>query len=212
MKDKNGFVFVETMVVVVALVTLLILLYSSYSGIISLERRRARYDDPAFIYKTYTISKFLISLKDDANNSIIKNKMNEMNSKQNQFILISTDDEDLFNEEYNSGANTRRKNYFSQLYNLLHVQSITLINERQINYIKSNQKESLVSTDLYNYLISIPLTGNLNQYYFIIMYAEKVNGNECDPNQLINGSSSTKTEQSCTFYYANLKIDEELGD
>ena len=70
MKKKNGFVFVETMIVVVILIVSLLVIYSSYMGLISNERRLSRYDDPAFIYKTYSIAKFLLEMKDEEGNEL----------------------------------------------------------------------------------------------------------------------------------------------
>lgn len=209
MKKKNGFVFVETMIVVVVLIALLLILYSSYAGLISNERRRARYDDPAFIYKTYVAAKFLMSLSDDDGNAIIANKIEQNKSdiaknKEGKFVIISPEDADLFNEEYNAGQNAARKNYFSKLYNEFHIQSILLINENQIKKIK----EESVSSDLYRYLQSLEINSEGNEYYFVFMFAEKVNGEECDPNQFVgnNQDSSYQSERSCTFYYSSLKV------
>lgn len=211
MKKKNGFVFVETMIVVVVLIALLLILYSSYAGLISNERRRARYDDPAFIYKTYVAAKFLMSLSDDDGNAIIANKIEQnkidiTKNKEGKFVIISPEDADLFNEEYNTGQNAARKNYFSRLYNEFHIQSILLINENQIKKIK----EESVSSDLYRYLQSLEINSEGNEYYFVFMFAEKVNGEECDPNQFVGNNQDslnpTQKERSCTFYYSSLKV------
>ena len=48
------------------------------------------------------------------------------------------------------------------------------------------------------------------------MYAEKVNGTKCSPNELFGqtnagtgaNASITKSEGSCTFYYSSLKLGE----
>ena len=56
---KKGFAFIETIITVVLLSTSLLYLYNSYSSIISGEETRLYYDDPAYIYKTNYVRKFL---------------------------------------------------------------------------------------------------------------------------------------------------------
>ena len=204
MKKKNGFVFVETMIVVVVLVTTLLIIYSSYTGIISIERRRARYDDPSFIYKTKTIADFLVELKDEEGNSIIGNKVNEVKGDTEGFIIISQDDTELFGDN-----NSNRQSFFSQMYNGFNIQSIVLINKQQI----ANVEEEEISSDFYKYLNSLDTSNDNNeQFYFTIMFAEKVNGKRCDPNELINGgndlqnNNNANQENKCTFYYSSLKL------
>ena len=73
MKNKKGFVFVETIIVLVILLTSLILLYTSYDSLISNMKRNARNDDPAFMYRTYVIKSFLNELRDDNGNLVLDN-------------------------------------------------------------------------------------------------------------------------------------------
>ena len=70
MKNKRGFVFVETIITVVVLTTSLLYLYNSYSSIINSEEERLYYDNPAYIYKTNYIRDFLES---NSNIDSIKN-------------------------------------------------------------------------------------------------------------------------------------------
>lgn len=232
MKKKNGFIFIETMIVVVILLASLLLIYSSYMGLISNNRRMARYDDPQFIYKTYSVGKFLMGLKDENGNSIIGNKINEQNAiikqiengnnntnNKNPILYISINDNDLFYSDESSGTssgNSNRKDFFSMLYNSLNIQTIILVNKKQITSstpeIKINESE--ISSDLYKYLMSIDVSNDEdNQTYLVIMYAEKVNGTSCDVNQLLNGDKKVENlverESACTYYYANLKVQEE---
>ena len=53
--NNKGFVFIETIITAVILLTALLLLYKSYSDIISKEKRRLYYDDVVYIYKTIAI-------------------------------------------------------------------------------------------------------------------------------------------------------------
>lgn len=58
MKNKKGFAFVETIITVVILSASLLYLYSTYNAIISDEKVRLYYDDPAFIYYTIMLENF----------------------------------------------------------------------------------------------------------------------------------------------------------
>ena len=55
---KNGFVFVETIIVVAVLATSLILMYISFNKIIINEKKRITYDDISYIYRTYYLEDF----------------------------------------------------------------------------------------------------------------------------------------------------------
>ena len=61
MKNK-GFVFVETIVVIVVLSLGLVMVYQSFSNVLSNNKRRASYNDIAYIYRTYYIEDFISSL------------------------------------------------------------------------------------------------------------------------------------------------------
>ena len=219
MKKKNGFVFVETMIVVVILIVSLLVIYSSYMGLISNERRLSRYDDPAFIYKTYSIAKFLLEMKDEEGNVIIGNKITEeyKSEEKNDLIYISINDNDLFygevqNNDLQNMGNSNRKNFFSKLYNDLNVQTILIVRKNQIlNEIDENK----ISSDLYKYLKSIDVSdGDENEAYIVVMYAERVDGSSCDPNQILDKNNEkiglNKRESTCTFYYSSLKLTEEI--
>ena len=229
MKKKNGFIFIETMIVVVVLLASLLLIYSSYMGLVSNNRRMARYDDPEFIYKTYSVGKFLLDLKDENGSSIIANKIKEQNTiikqiesgnqdnSKSPIVYISINDNDLFydaSSEDNKSGNKTRKDFFSTLYNSLNIQTIILLNKKQITSSEEGVKinESEISSDLYKYLMSIDVSDDKeDQTYLIVMYAEKVNGSSCDVNRLLNNDQEKeliKRESACTYYYANLKVKE----
>lgn len=236
MKKKNGFIFIETMIVVVVLLASLLLIYSSYMGLISNNRRMARYDDPQFIYKTYSVGKFLLDLKDENGSSIIGNKIKEQNAIINQresgniknedknkspIVYISINDNDLFYDSSssdNNSGNETRKDFFSTLYNSLNIQTIILVNKKQITSSKEGVKinESEISSDLYKYLMSIDVSNDKDdQSYLVVMYAEKVNGTTCDVNKLLNGvevKDLMERESACTYYYANLKVQEAQNE
>src|SRR5574344_2256543 len=61
MKNR-GFVFVETIVVIAILTVSLLTIYLTFTNVLENEKRRATFDDTAYIYKTYYIEDFLVSL------------------------------------------------------------------------------------------------------------------------------------------------------
>ena len=64
--------------------------------------------------------------------------------------------------------------------------------------------------------MSIDVSGDKeDQTYLIVMYAEKVNGSSCDVNRLLNNDQEKeliKRESACTYYYANLKVQEAQNE
>ncbi|MBE6161780.1 MAG: hypothetical protein E7158_06145 [Firmicutes bacterium] len=209
MKKKNGFVFVETMIVIVTVLASLLMIYSAYVSLIRAERKRVRYDDPAFIYKTYAVGKFLLSFYDDNGNSIVGNKIKEIldTNKKYSYVNISVNDADLFSSGYGNG-NEKRKSFFSQMYNELHIQNIFLTSKDGIKDIKNNEKSEIIPNNFRKYISTIDTANDIYDYYIVVEYAEKRNGKECSPNQLAAGTfGETKSESSCTFFYSNLNID-----
>ena len=57
MRKANGFIFMETIVVVSVLSVTLLSLFSSFSFILKKSRERETYDTTAYIYKTFLVSK-----------------------------------------------------------------------------------------------------------------------------------------------------------
>ena len=65
MKKSKGFVFIETIVVVVILSVGLVMIYQSFVNVLANNKRRAAYNDIAYIYRTYYVQDFINSLKID---------------------------------------------------------------------------------------------------------------------------------------------------
>ena len=64
MKNK-GFVFVETIIVITVLTVALLAIYSTFLNVLTNEKRRATYNDTAYLYRTYYIEDFMVSLNLD---------------------------------------------------------------------------------------------------------------------------------------------------
>ncbi len=65
MKNKKGFIFIETLVVVAVLTASLLMLYSTYNAVIRKEKIRIKYNDSAYLYRTYYLEKFFRNFRLD---------------------------------------------------------------------------------------------------------------------------------------------------
>lgn len=69
MKEKNGFVFVETIVVCAILSVSLVAIYSAFILLVNDQKKRNRYDQAIYNYRLYTITKKLQTSTDNVLNS-----------------------------------------------------------------------------------------------------------------------------------------------
>ena len=89
MRSKNGFVFMETIVVIAVLCITLLLLFSSYSYILRKSRTKKTYDVTETIYKTYYFKQVLDSVRGNLSlkNYIISNtNCQNVNGTNTNFI------------------------------------------------------------------------------------------------------------------------------
>lgn len=259
MESKKGFVFVETMIVVVALVTILMVLYSAYSGVITIERRRNRYDDPMYIYKTYSIAKVLETLKTDTSNgSKLKRLVYQLErvncSDCANIISVSINDANLYDcigstESFSSentqlsessssqssvascrshggdATNMIMQQYIGKLFNDYHVSpsgGAVILNAKAIEIYKNNNEAAKANlsvkiddSDMVQYIKTI--NQRPGYHYLVVQYAEKRNGDPCDPNDTTkdavtsNGGKVKLTENynnefACTLYYSSIEM------
>lgn len=61
MKNKKGFVLMETIVVISVLCIVLVVLYSAYSGLLNDVKKKSLYDKAEYIYKTNIVRDYLES-------------------------------------------------------------------------------------------------------------------------------------------------------
>lgn len=198
MKNKKGFVFVETIIVLVILLTSLILLYTSYDSLISNMKRNARNDDPAFMYRTYVIKSFLNELRDDNGNLVLDNM------KQNGEIYYLNSQSKEISYQGSSFPKTKLS-FFSTLYSEYNINTMFLI---KASYIDKITQSSKIREDQKRYLKKLD-NKDLNEWYLVVEYSEKIDGSQCDYN-FVNSYSVTKEngtrEKTCLFYYSSMKI------
>ncbi len=93
MKNNKGFVFIETIVVIVVLTIGLITIYLSFSTLLANEKRRNTYNNINYIYRTYYFEDYLASLNMDR---FLKDQKSDGNN--NGLIDFSCDNNSLFFE------------------------------------------------------------------------------------------------------------------
>lgn len=189
MKSK-GFVFVETIIVVAILATSLVAIYASFSMTINNEKRRATFDDTSYIYRTYYIEDFLVSLN-------MENYLNQYLAKNNEdgkqrIIRFNCQDINLYDIDAGNGdineLESQKKGFCETTLdnNTLNVKNIFITNN-DIKSLKdcttkkglisssdvcSDYKETLkgVKTNLIHYIRTLPVISD--GYRLIIEYEE----------------------------------------
>lgn len=172
MRNKKGFVFIETIVTIVVLAVSLLYVYSSFNNILIKEKTRVHYDDVAYIYRTYYIKNFFA--KYELNDAL------KLLSEDNPMIIVGCDYGGVFGEQDNA------KYLCEELVRDLGISSIVVaIND--LSYVKEcdlDEKNPSYKCSYLNNISSEKVTyletlGDLtdpdksNKYVMIIEYAEK---------------------------------------
>ena len=181
--NKKGFVFVETIVVIVVLTSALLLLYSSFNNVLQSEKTRVDYDDIAYIYRTQYLKRTL----DDLN---IKSNLVELESNKNKyFTTIGVDTNNLFAKE-------EKKQYFNKLLTDFEVKQMIILKENKIDNLKKCSLECItdkncdeaetcnslymeISDEMLSYLKTI-YVDYVCQYILVVEYETCQNNNNCD--------------------------------
>ena len=186
-KNKKGFVFVETIVVVAVLTISLLMVYSTYSSLIIKEKTRIKYNDSVYLYRTYYLTKFFKNFRMDTVASRL--------SKTGSNILVITgfdwsSSEVFVNEEDNVG-------FAEDLMNQLHISHLYLT-YKDLRFLQectdsSGVCEALVQVrkEAADYLKTIG--GEGDGYRVVVEFSENKDGSSC-------------TGEKCQFYYATLSL------
>lgn len=146
--NNKGFVFLETIIVTVALTTTLIFLYSNFNKTISDEKRRMYYDDIAYMYKTLFIRQALIKhLDEDVFNKAVNNS-NNVNSSTNNLdksYIFLFNSESKYCMNYVSGkcepsdykSIFKDNSYIGKLHDIYNFKMLMYLNVSDIQNIKN---------------------------------------------------------------------------
>ena len=185
MTKKKGFIFIETIVVVAVLTVSLIMTYSTYTSSIMKENNRLYYDDPAYLYKSFYLTKFFRGYSLDLIASII--------ADDNAISPFSCQNDGIFVD------NSKGKTMCEVLVTSLNVDSMVLtyndLSDLQdnINSQKAKSISNQVDENMLNYLRTIG-GDKQNGYRIVVRYASKKDGNACSDNE------------KCIYNYATISL------
>ncbi len=194
-KNKMGFVFIETIVVVAVLITSLLYLYRTYVSLSNGERTRLFYDDVGYLYRTFYVKKYFVSQRLDRISSHLSDE--ESSDNVNYLISFGCGSGDVF-DDYD------KEDGFCELMSQeLHISNIylTYYDLSKLQQCKNHEGLcsvfSRVNSSLGSYLRSVGGSG-ISGYRLIVEYKEDGYGNACSD------------EEHCRYYYASVLVEEDL--
>ena len=137
--NKNGFVFVETIVAIVILTSSLLILYSTFNNVLQMEKIRINYDDVNYIYRTHY-------LKDKINELNIMAPLREITTNNNTyFVTIGPEYQNLF-----LGHETE-KYFLNKMLEDFEVSQMIILKENKLDNLKSCTLECSLDKNCYEY-------------------------------------------------------------
>jgi len=123
MRNKKGFIFIETIITIVVLAVSLLYVYSSFNSILIKEKTRVHYDDVSYIYRTYYVKNFFAKFE---LNDVLKTL-----TPDNPMVIIGCDYSGIF------GDRTGYQSVCNDLYNNLGIENVAVA----LNYLKISSEE-----------------------------------------------------------------------
>ena len=192
--NNKGFMFIETIVMVVILSVGLLVLYSSYNNSIAFEKTRLSYDDTPYIYRTFYITKFL------QENTDINSSLDEL-LEEKAIRIIGTETSELFDDD-------ATENKFNGIKSKFHFYKILLVSSD----IRNSDDEKYNDLDLSNkfkkYINSLDYNNESGdkKYYIIVEFAEKLGSSNEDNSDGILECNPNEQESDCKVSYASIEI------
>ena len=189
--NKKGFVFIETIIVVIVLTSSLLLLYTSFNKILQSEKTRVNYDDINYIYRTYYVK----TLLDSANFTLPMRDLDEKTegSKGIHFVTIGLEYSGLFDGLDN------KKTLFRNMINDFEIEQIILLNPRKLDNIKRCTKENSQDTSYAEYSNCNMLYTNLSDG--MVTYLKALNIDLDSVYLLVIEYKSCNNNNICKNYY-----------
>lgn len=135
MKKRNGFIMIETIVVITILSVGLISLYASYNLILSKAVNKSYYDNVDYVYKTYMVAKYLT---DNNQTYFISNyKIIDINSNQELSVIANNFNIEKIYLVKGSYSQITSTNNLLQLdgSSISYIKAMDSYDETKINYI-----------------------------------------------------------------------------
>lgn len=202
MKKRNGFVFIETLIVVAILTFSLLMAYSSFSGLVIKEKTRVAYDDSVYLYRTYYLEKFFRNF----NLYKVRDYINETNENQGVLVQFGCSADIFYNEEDNIKLceNIMSELHVNRLY--LTYKDLGFLQICRDNHSGEGACEILLQggeSSVVNYLLtiggrsySISDARDKNEYRIVAEFMEDNSGNGCT------------SGDECKYYYATISLGE----
>ena len=201
MKNKKGFVFIETIIMIVVLAVSLLAIYGAYSAAINDEKTRLTYDDASHLYRNYYILNYLYS-----NN--LKSFITSNLTGDNYVVRVGSGTSGLF-ADANQDASV-----FQSIVDSYNVSDMYIVSSKLItdcagtcdlsNYGNNNTKMLLKNNVLLRrYIERMDIYGATNseiKYFFVVEYREKYNEQKKRMDSCMQGTAF------CKRYYASLEI------
>ena len=159
MRVRNGYVFIETVIVILVLASSMLILYTSYSHTLKMAKNRVYYDDASYVYRSLYISKELVPL---------------INFEGNVIANITQDYNDYLSK-YNIGNAIVLKNDYS----LFSKCNSKLLSTGCDTELCNMCKQLNFNEDDYNYLRSLGSIKANNNYILLFVYNETYDGEQC---------------------------------
>lgn len=214
MRNKKGFVFVETMITIVILAAALLTMYTLFTNLLVNEKDRVYYDDPMYVYKANYLVGFIRDRFNYANSYLINNDPSRPYISVEDLIMTYEDqssydadptiirlnlktltcDNDIFsNETYSTKRDCQRFFYDQRLYRIY----VSKADLSYMDYCDShNTKECFeyrsLSKETKKYMRSLSYVPGVGGYYLIFEFNDDGEGNVC-------------TSSGCIHQYAAVK-------
>ena len=214
MKKNKGFVFIETLLTVVVLISSLLLIYSSYSGTIDDERDRLYYDDVSYLYRLIDVKDFLINHSNIVNPNIDDTFFYKNGVLDKYIVTIGKYTGDLFND---NGFESEEdlKNKLDSLQSLYHIHQMVLVKKDFIDkcYDKDKTDDGVCGKSLNLNTLDFKLVKYLQSlnddkydYYLVGMFEETfdTNGNIISCDFDLNYNDAINHNRYCKVGFANV--------
>lgn len=234
MKKNSGFVFIETVMVTVVLSIVLIACLVAFNKLLAEEKRRLMYDDTSYIYTTYHIENFIVSLNIE---KYIKEYMLQEDSKteyKRKIVEFNCSDRTLYDLVNNGEIDPKEEQKMNFCTNVINSDALNIkhiyITTYDINSIKdclddngnvvcdTADMEVLDNLSINAIYYLRTLYGSNKDpdnpdYRVIVEYEEEVNNCKVTKNP-VNGScpsnynmvNSKCCKKDLKNYYSNIKL------
>lgn len=201
MKQKNGFVFIETIIVIAVLTTALVLLYSMFTSVLNQEKRRTTYEDVAYLYRTYYLSKFY--------NDVAKRSITYGIDEKNPMVsipLVSDASKDFIPEEEQGFYENLMNSSFGITNVYLAGKDIDKLEKCDPDITSCDVLEDLAGSNWKSYLKTL-YKNDTYQLITVFGIGENKNGSACF--DVFNGNTSV--DSTCKFYYSSISLEDNTA-